>query len=208
VRAWAGFRKFWKDFWRIVWEEDSLLSWTLNILLAFVLMKFIIYPGLGFVLDTSHPVVAVVSGSMEHQDMVFEQWYSSQRDFYMNYAIGKNGFEEFKFSDGIDTGDIIILTGIPPEDIKIGDVIVFNKGGPEPIIHRVVRKWIHEDEYYFETKGDANSGVNELDKNIHEDNVLGRAAVRIPYLGYVKIWFTNLIVCKINENAAICAAHG
>jgi signal peptidase I len=55
-----------KKIWYFIWEDDSLLSWFVNIVLAFVIIKFVIYPVLGFFLATSFPIVAVVSGSMEH----------------------------------------------------------------------------------------------------------------------------------------------
>jgi signal peptidase I len=61
-------KKLWKKVWYFVWEDNSVWSWIVNIILAFVLIKFVVYPGLGFVLTTSHPVVAVVSGSMEHNN--------------------------------------------------------------------------------------------------------------------------------------------
>ena len=59
-------RKILKRVWYFIWEEDSIWSWLVNIILAFVLIKYVVYPGLGFLLGTSHPIVAVVSGSMEH----------------------------------------------------------------------------------------------------------------------------------------------
>ena len=46
--------------WWFLWEDDSVWSWLANIVLAFVLIKFIVYPGLGLALQTSHPIVAVV----------------------------------------------------------------------------------------------------------------------------------------------------
>jgi signal peptidase I len=54
-----------KKVWSFLWG-DSVFSWIIQILLAFLVIKFIIYPGLGFVFNTSYPIVAVVSGSMEH----------------------------------------------------------------------------------------------------------------------------------------------
>ena len=56
-----------KKTWHFIWEDDSIWSWLVNIILAFVLIKFIVYPSLGFLLNTTHPIVAVVSGSMEHK---------------------------------------------------------------------------------------------------------------------------------------------
>jgi len=81
-------KAMWKKTWHFIWEEDSLLSWVVNVVLAFVLIKFIVYPGLGFMLDTSHPIVAVVSGSMEHKTVPM----CMQNDIYgrcVSYASGK-----------------------------------------------------------------------------------------------------------------------
>ena len=54
----------WGKVWYFIWHDDSVWSWIVNIILAFLLIKFIVYPGLGFLLETEYPVVAVVSGSM------------------------------------------------------------------------------------------------------------------------------------------------
>lgn len=56
-----------KKAWNFIWNDNSIWSWIVNIILAFVIIKFLVYPGLGFALQTSHPIVAVVSGSMEHK---------------------------------------------------------------------------------------------------------------------------------------------
>lgn len=37
----------WQKIWYFLWYEDSVASWLVSILVAFVLIKFIIYPGLG-----------------------------------------------------------------------------------------------------------------------------------------------------------------
>lgn len=202
--VWGFLKDTARKFWHIVWEEDSVLSWIFNIGLAFLLMKFLIYPGLGLILNTSHPVVAVISGSMEHNALEFDEWYDNQKDFYTSYNISKERFSDFPLANGINTGDIIVLTGPPAGKIKLGDIIVFTKSGPEPIIHRTVRKWERDNESYFETKGDNNARVTSIDKSIHEDNVLGKAVFRIPFLGYVKIWFTRFVVCTINPKASTC----
>lgn len=56
-----------RKLWGFIWEDNSIWSWVVNIILAFIIIKFLVYPGLGFLLNTSHPIVAVVSGSMEHK---------------------------------------------------------------------------------------------------------------------------------------------
>jgi len=56
--------KFFKRLWHFLWEEDSIWSWIANVIIAFVIIKFLLYPGLGFVLGTPAPIAAVFSGSM------------------------------------------------------------------------------------------------------------------------------------------------
>ena len=68
----------WGKIWHFLWYEDSVASWLVNIVLAFVLIKFVLYPGLGLILGTQFPVVAVVSSSMEHHPSSFDGWWDWQ----------------------------------------------------------------------------------------------------------------------------------
>ena len=190
------FKALLKKTWWFIWEDDSIWSWIVNIILAFILIKFIVYPGLGFLLGTSYPIVAVVSTSMEH-DSNFNNWWSSQEKWYLNHNISKEQFTNFDFKNGFNKGDIMVLYGKKPENIEMGEVIVFKSKRPDPIIHRIVKKWELNGNYYFQTKGDHNiDSINSptLDEtNIGEERYLGKAVIRIPLLGYIKIWFVELI---------------
>ena len=148
-------KKLLKKTWHFIWEDNSIWSWIVNIVLAFVLIKFIVYPGLGFILSTSHPVVAVVSESMEHR-MEFDEWWKRNNDWYIENGVTKQEFEEFSLKNGFNKGDIILLVGRSAEQIEVGNVIVLNSNGKDPIIHRVVTKMEDNDEIYFQTKGDNN----------------------------------------------------
>ena len=192
--------------WDFIWNSNSIWSWIVNIILAFVIIKFLLYPGLGLVMGTSHPIVAVVSNSMEH-DNEFNSWWDSpaicdgnlcsQENFYKELGITKTDFKEFSFKNGFNKGDIIFLRGAKPENINLGDVIVFKTGRPDPIIHRVIKIWKVGNKYYFQTKGDHNkasigtSNLNEI--QISEEQIIGKALFRIPYLGWIKIGFVKLI---------------
>ena len=94
-------KKLLKRTWYFIWEDDSIWSWLVNIVLAFVLIKFIVYPALGFMLGTSFPVVAVVSSSMEHNTN-FEEWWSVNSDYYSNFNIEKNEFGSYIFKNGFN----------------------------------------------------------------------------------------------------------
>ena len=186
-----------KRVWRFIWEDDSALSWLVNIALAFVLIKFIVYPGLGFLLGTTHPVVAVISESMEH-NAPFEDWWLHGGKWYEQHGIPKEKFQNFILPNGFNKGDIIVLRGAA--QAQVGDIIVFRSGRPDPIIHRVVAVNVKDSARVYGTKGD-NWRTNQqpirnalLDEtNIQEEQVIGKAFFKIPLLGYIKIWAVELL---------------
>ncbi|MBS3108458.1 signal peptidase I [Candidatus Woesearchaeota archaeon] len=208
----GNIQQYLKRFWQFVWHEDSLASWIVSVLIAFILVKFIIYPGLGLIFDTKYPVVAVVSGSMEHglagdngnyvvcgnvfnekNDINFDSYWNICGNRYLDLNISKEQFSTFRFKDGFNKGDVMVVFGTKPKDIKIGDVILFKSYKPEPIIHRVVLTKKYDNGPKFRTKGDhnADSGPDEL--SIDETRIVGRAVLRVPYVGYVKIMFIELL---------------
>ncbi|MCK4589989.1 MAG: signal peptidase I [Nanoarchaeota archaeon] len=206
-----------KKTWDFIWHSNSIWSWIVNIILAFILIKFIVYPLLGLILATSHPIVAVVSESMEHQGG-FDQWWSTQDQWYQNMGISEQEFKTFPYQNGFNKGDIMVLYGKNPGKIKIGDILVFSSRQPNPIIHRVVKKWSIDNEYHFQTKGDhnknsisnyvTNSGttisqdfagaIEILDEtDITEDEIIGVGVIKIPLLGWIKVLFTDYIANPI-----------
>lgn len=223
------FKKTLKKIWYFIWEDDSFLSWIVNIILAFVLIKFIVFPGLSLLLGTTHPVVAVVSGSMEHkttpvcsqhvtnqygdiycakkgenyqlcdtefaekQKASFDLFWSTCGNFYSYFEISRDDFLSFDFKNGFNTGDIIVLVGKKPKDLKVGEVIVFQATRPDPIIHRIIQINEHNGVFFFTTKGDHNPSVHSFEKNIPENKVIGKALFKVPYLGYIKIWFVEIL---------------
>ncbi|TFH28534.1 MAG: signal peptidase I, partial [Promethearchaeota archaeon] len=106
---------------------------------------------------------------------------------------------------GIEVGDLLIVKGMDPEDIEVGDheaqngsIIIYETEGiwsepnPEPIVHRVVGREYNttEDCYYFITQGDHNSGIDPTP--VPEENVLGVVIYQIPKVGLVKMWLDRL----------------
>jgi len=185
-----------KKVWHFIWEDDSIWSWLVNIILAVVIIKFVVYPGLGFALGTTHPIVAVVSGSMEH-DGNFDSWWETQKSWYFDKTITKEMFVKYPFRNGFNKGDIMIL--YKPNDLKAGDVIVFRASRPEPIIHRIILVG----DGFYQTKGDHNSDSTFDERNIKQSDIIGKAVFRIPYLGYIKI-FAVEAVCLIDSEMNIC----
>ena len=206
----------WKKLWWFIWKDDSFASLLLNILIAVVLIKFIIYPVLGLVLGTSFPVVAVVSCSMQHDatncwadcylkgqgDLNYcvnkeenlcgknidGEYWGVCGDWYVERGISEGDFKLFQQSKGFKIGDIFVLK--KAEDIKIGDVIVYdNKISNAPIIHRVVG--IKDGDY--QTKGDHNSASFPFEDKIMKEQIYGKVLLKIPYLGWVKVIFNVLL---------------
>ena len=183
------FKKLLKKVWYFVWEDNSIWSWIVNIILAFIIVYFIIYPGLGLLFGTSLPVVAVVSESMEHNRLSFDEFYQKQDSFYEGNNIKKEDFREFPFKNGFNKGDIMVLFKADTKKIKIGDIIVYHASYRDPVIHRVVKISKENEGNHYTTKGDNVPDVQNFEKRIYEKDLLGRAVLRIPYLGWVKIGF-------------------
>ena len=88
-------------------------------------------------------------------------------------------------------GDLIIVKGVDPKEIKVGDVIVYyNPLTRMPIVHRVVDIWELEDGRRFITKGDNNAHTDQesgIAPPVHESWVKGRVVLVIPKLGYFRV---------------------
>ncbi len=185
-------KNFLRRAWYFIWEDDSLLSWIVNVVLAFLLVKFVVYPVLGMLLGTSYPVVAVISSSMEHDGMGFDSWWESNKGWYLQNGISQSDLEGSIFRNGFNKGDIIVLLGTNPAKVKEYDVIVYSSDNYKyPIIHRVVDIESSGNQYAFRTKGDNNPVTDPSD--VKESQVLGKAVFRVPLLGWIKIMFTELI---------------
>ncbi len=199
-----------KKFWQFFWKDDSIWSWIVNIIVAFLLIRFVVYPVLGVVLGTGFPIVAVVSESMEHGihnqiicGQKFEEFHDSLDNYwntcgawYEDNGITKQQFSSFPFVNGFDKGDVIILYKANRETIEIGDILVFQGTKPQPIIHRVVKIWEENGQFFYQTKGDHNSDSIQGtfgETKIDESRLLGKGILRIPYLGWLKILFVDAV---------------
>jgi signal peptidase len=94
-----------------------------------------------------------------------------------------------------NVGDLLFVKGKSPENIQIGEVIVFNADGlwwyapSEPIVHRIINKTLVGDTWYFQTQGDNNH--NPDPSLIPEGRILGVVWGGIPLIGWVKIILTD-----------------
>ena len=201
-------KEFTKKTWNFFWKEDSIWSWLANVVVAFVVIKFIIYPVLGVLLGTSYPIVAVVSESMEHglyNNRLCDQYLAEFPESFDNYwevcgswyeeqGIDKQQFQRFSFKNGFNKGDVIVLWR--PSNLEIGDILVFQANKPQPIIHRIVKVWDEDGKTYYQTKGDHNGDSDSRtiqETKISEERIFGKGIVRIPYLGWLKILFVDAV---------------
>jgi len=218
-----------KDFWKWLWQSESIWSYLVFLILVFILVKFIFLPGLGLIFGTSLPMAIVESSSMEHYSLRYCTTYDSQnleclkksQDYeicgkkFDNFKslnqqeyweacggwyeakvnITQEQFSDFPLNNGFRKGDLMIIFGKKSSELKIGDVLIFNAGKTTPLIHRVISL------EPLQTKGDHNSDQLNKDNNafrldetnISQDRIIGVAKVRIPYIGWVKLFFVELI---------------
>lgn len=168
-----------KKVWHFL-KEDTWQSWIVSLILIIILIKFIIFPFLSFVTGAPLPLVVVESCSMYHQSS-FNSWWTSNGAKYDSFGIDESNFTNFPFKNGINKGDIILVT--KNSNYNIGDVIIFLANTKNPIIHRKVS------EFPTQTEGDNNPSQLDVEKSIPNDRLLGKAVAKIPYVGWVKLIF-------------------
>ncbi len=156
------------------------------------------YVALPISLKTSVPLRVVESGSMCVP-------YGKDCDGWLSL--------NHPFSPTLHTGDIIVVQGIDPKELKTNypysDIIVYEKpNDPKdtPIVHRIVASYEENGTLYFQTKGDGNdtpypAAVNssEYDSNrgiiftcgrgVPANLVEGKVIMRIPY----NVWITLIL---------------
>jgi len=155
------------------WRKE--VTWFL----VAILTVLVIQAGLRVVLNTSSPLVIVVSGSMEPV-------------FYR--------------------GDVVLLKGVTnPDQIEVGDVIVYKRPGYEyPIIHRVRYIYSLDGTTCFVTWGDNNpvpdppypTPDGPLEVRLPDGNLAGcvptyaveaKALLVFPKIGKVPLWIRETL---------------
>lgn len=180
-----------EKFWSFL-KEDSWQSLLVSIAIIILIIKFIFFPLLSFITGSPLPLVVIESCSMYHNSQ-FENWWDQNSLLYEDKNITKPQFSKFSFKNGLNKGDIVFVWG--RSDYKIGDVITFlpnpESSSRYPIIHRLIAL------NPAATKGDNN--IIQLTKNnnpqqtdetsIPQDKIMGKAAFRIPLIGWIKLIF-------------------
>jgi signal peptidase len=150
---------------------------TAILLVVVVVSVFAFWIGLTTALRTEYPMLAVASGSMEPTlykgDLIMVQGVSSAQDI----VVGRDD-------------------AVPP-----GDVIVFHKptDTSELIVHRAVDKEFRGGKWYFQTKGDANSGADNWDGNwetdcdLAENHLVGKVVGHVSHIGYIPLFLREFL---------------
>lgn len=71
----------------------------------------------------------------------------------------------------IRDGDILEITPVNGEEIRLGDVIFYRVEGKHMVAHRVLKKITQNDKPVFVAKGDSSTGKEE---RVHLEQILGR----------------------------------
>jgi hypothetical protein len=187
------FKKSLKRFWDIVWKDDSFKGWLISLVFIFVVIKFIFFPLLNLATGTSLPLAIVESCSMYHSGNIFgnfDNWWDRHDMKYGNLNIDKTEFQDFTLKKGFSKGDIIFIIRARPEKLKVGDVIIFESNQRNPIIHRIISIKQEDGKYIFSTIGDNNGGQLSVEKEISQDQLVGKAVLNIfPAVGWAKLVF-------------------
>jgi signal peptidase I len=243
----SDLKRYWRATVDFLKDDSSALSWIANLIIAFIVIKFILYPLLGFLFGAGLPVVAVVSSSMDHDAIDgsicgiavieytddFDTYWNTCGGWYEQRGITKEQFSEYPFRGGFNKGDIMVILGPKRSEPELGDVLVFEAQQQYPIIHRIVAITNTSAGPVYATKGDHNpaqiaeyivandyvasrceyqgepspcDGIGKpvtsktpgafalIDETtIPHEAVIGKAVLRVPWLGWVKIWFTDLL---------------
>lgn len=135
--------------------------------LGTVIVWYAFWFGLSAVLNTSNPVVFVG----------------------LDQGLPWN---ECSMTPTLSPGDILFLRGVPPEELEVGDIIVFRSPiDPDNlIVHRVVKIIVEDGRYYFTTRGDnprTNPWSLSYEKDFSSTYIVGRVLFKIPLLGWIWI---------------------
>jgi len=98
-------------------------------------------------------------------------------------------------SPTLNIGDLVIVQGVPTSNISKGDIIVFSDPTQNTsyTVHRVVRIQASANgTTFFKTKGDLNEDEDPF--WVPDHHIQGRVLYRIPYVGYIALDPTILII--------------
>ena len=222
MAVWKNIKKVWNWIWNsdsfLSWIVSLILIFVFVKFIFFPSLSLLMGTSLPLAgVESSsmeHQIVKVESGRLnlcgksygvnnEKNYINFDGYWENCGDWYEENNITKEQFSKFSLRNGFSKGDIIIVWG--RFEPKVGDIIIFkpNEGSiaPRPIIHRIIKINEINEAKTYETKGDhnaqqltpSNNIYNTDETDIKEDQVIGKAVIKIPFLGWPKIWLVEFL---------------
>ncbi len=186
-------KNFFKKFWFLLWKDNSFKGWIFSLMFIFVFIRFLFFPLLALTTGTSLPLAIVESCSMYHQGNIFSDfnsWFQRHDLKYEALNITEQQFDRFSLHNGFGKGDILFIVVVKPQNIHVGDIIVYNAQQQAPIIHRVINITNNSGTYFFSTEGDNNNGQLSFENGINQNQIIGKASFMVaPYIGWIKLIF-------------------
>lgn len=100
--------------------------------------------------------------------------------FYIGMiSVGSNSMK-----NSINKGDAVVFTKYTDQELKVGDIIIFNKNNIN-VIHRIINIEDVNNEIRYTTKGD-NNNTKDLGY-ITDSDIIGISKLRLRYIGYPSI---------------------
>ena len=157
---------------------------------------------LGFVLHTDSPINVVTSCSMlpnlQRGDLVFIRGGVENAPAVQASTADLAGVKVRKAvcylnSVPVPCTDQVLVSNESVDYDLNNDIIVFDPKptGPGLLIHRVFAKIVTEQGAFYLTKGDNNAVLDQENGRfafVAEKDIKGRVALRIPYVGYLKLF--------------------
>ena len=91
----------------------------------------------------------------------------------------------------INIGDAVIYESYNGEQIKTGDIIIFNRKNLQTV-HRVIKIRNVNNEIRYYTKGDANAVMDS--GYVVKSDIVGISRLRVMYIGYPTLWVRDLFL--------------
>ncbi len=119
--------------------------------------------------------------------------------FLLNTEVPLAVIESGSMEPTIHVGDLVIIKGTSPREIKTGDIIVFRARFLDGslTVHRVIQVVKIGNKIFYRTKGDANIFPDPAIYNgigsVSESDIVGIVVARIPLVGYITLVFTKLL---------------
>lgn len=165
-------------------KSNKDLLETVGYVVLGVIAAYLLNFGLGLAFGTDLPVVAVVSDSMTHDITTPLRYYEFLEE---KYGYNKSTIDSWPIKGGFLKGDALVVVGTKFNELKPGDVIVYDiEGQKTPIVHRIVKI---DNGSSITTKGDHNPSQDPWKPT----RIHGKAVVVIPFLGWPKLLLTTIL---------------